>query len=283
MEKLRDLITRIGLEELVNCTLVKAGARNAFLIQPADYKETYSSDPFTAAKLAAIESEFPELIQSNISGETVISKKSYSESNIKNNGDMGKIIGYPCAREYNYTLSHPDDARISIQINAVLKAGYNENSIQILAFICRDERTFKNALKMAADFEKVLTSDPLLSLVVSSVTAKKNLIVSPKLLINKLISNSILSSEESDELSNYIWNLGFENIADFRYNLKNPVHRGIVIGLLTIHDNNPNEPFYPLQYRKEHKEVNKKTEAWGNELIRIFSIKVNGGSKTRKN
>jgi len=282
MERLRDLITKIGLSELINCTLVKAGVRNAFLIQPADYDETYSNDPISASKLLTIKVEFPELKQSQIRGEILISKRRYSEANITNNGLMGEALGYPCAKEFDYTLNNPDESRVAIYINANLLPGYNEDSVQILAYVCRNDRTYQTAVSMAADFEKVLKSDPLLGRIVQTVVAEKKLIATVKSLINKLLSNSVLSREESDEILNYIWNLGLDNANEFKYNLKNPVQRGIVIGLLSVYDNNPIEPFYPLQYRKEQKDVDRITEAWGKELKRIFATKVNGGSKTRK-
>lgn len=282
MERLRKLTATIGLEELINCTLVKEGQRNAFLIQPADYNETYSTDPKTAQKLNAIKAEFPELIQSNIHSETLISKKRYSNTDIKNNGDMGKILGYPCYDEYNYTLSHPDETKVGIDITVNLKPGYNTESLQILAFVCRTERAYKIAKDMATAFERVLKTDPNLGSIINSVEVHKNIIASPKSLINKLLENTTLTEEEQDEVQNYIWNLGLENASNYRYDLKNPVHRGIVIGLLAFYDNNPIEPFYPLQFRKEQKMVDQKTEKWGQELQRIFSTKAKGGRRTRK-
>ena len=86
------------------------------------------------------------------------------------------------------------------------------------------------------------------------------------------------------EIINYIWNIGLENAVTYNLNFKNPVHRGILIGLLSIYDNNPLEPFYPLQYRPEGKKVNLISAKWDLALQGIFATPTFGGSrrKTRK-
>jgi hypothetical protein len=105
----------------------------------------------------------------------------------------------------------------------------------------------------------------------------------PKYLIQKLLSKSQLSISDQEETINYIWNLGLENANSYNYDFTNPVHRGIIVGLLSVYDNNPNEPFYPLQYRKESKAVDEIVAKWDGALQDIFKQK--GGKRkqsTRK-
>ena len=280
MENIIRVDKIIGLDVYINCALVRAGLRNATLIQPADYKETFSTDPVTASKLKALKEEFPELIQSDIDGETIISKRPYKSSDIKTPADMGNILGFPCADEYTYTLEHPDEPNTGIEIIVNLKPGGNTNSAQIFAYVCRDDRTFIQAQGFAAKAEIILKADAIIGKIVSSVTAKKSVTQPPKFLISKLLSNSALTEDEQAEVINYIWNLGLEGAPEYNVDFKNPVHRGILIGLLSNYDNNPIEPFYPLQYRPEGKKVDKITEKWDTELQGIFKQK--GGRRLTK-
>ena len=283
MERLNRLKETIGLELYANCVLVQAGVREAFLIQPADYDEAFSTDPKTAQKLAIIKAEFPELMHSDIGGETLISKKSYSEADIHTSADMGKILGYPCADEYAYTLSHPDSPKVGISVEVNMKAGLED--LEILAYVCRDDSKFPQAKRFAKACEQVLKADPLLSAIVESVSATKTVHAPTKFYINKLLLNERLTPDDSHEVENLIWNMSLSSVGEYNYDLTNPVHRGILIGLLTIYDNNPMEPFYPLQYRPEHGAVEAINTKWDNELKRIFDSPTMGGKRKtlRKN
>jgi hypothetical protein len=282
MENIRRINLTIGLDVYMNCLLVRAGLRNAMLIQPADYKEVISTEPITTAKLKALKKTFPELIQSDIGGETIISKKPYTETDIKRPSDMGKILGFPCATDYKYTLDHPDEPKTSIDIQVNLKPGGNDDSVQIVAYVCRDDKSYNDARYFAEKAEKILKADPVIGKIVKDVTATKNTIMSPKYLINELLTNKVLNEQDQEQMINYVSNLGLESANMYKYNFKNPIHRGILIGLLSNYDNNPIEPFYPLQYRAEGKKVEEITEKWDKALQGIFAIPTNGGGR-RKN
>jgi hypothetical protein len=273
MERLRSLVDSIGLDELFNCILVRAGVRPAFLIQPADYNEASSSDPVTAGKVSAIRAEFPELVLSNIRGETLVSKQAYSPRNIRSNADMGTIIGYPCAAEYEHVLVVSESQRtIGIDIIAHLAAGGNSDSVQLLAYVCLDDRHFAGAQAFAAAAERVLKSDPIVGAVVLDVTASIDVRVPVTVLIEKLVAGGDgLSGDEKWEIQNKIWNLGFESVSELNPDYSNPVHRGMVIALLLLYKNNPVSPFYPLQLRAEVAAVDKETELLGTGLIKAFA------------
>lgn len=279
MENVQKIHTTIGLDVYMNCVLVKAGLRNAMLIQPADYNEALSTEPITAAKLKALKKAFPELVQSYIDGETIVSKKTYTEADIKRPEDMGKILGFPCAGEYEYTLNHPDEPKTGIHIQVNLKPGGNDHSTEIIAYVCRDDKKYVEARDFAGKAEKILKADPIVGKIVLSVTATKRTSMPPKYLINELLSNKVLSENDMNEIINYIWNIGLENVVTYNLNFKNPVHRGILIGLLSIYDNNPLEPFYPLQYRPEVKKVDEINAKWDLALQGIFASPTFGGSK----
>ena len=113
-----------------------------------------------------------------------------------------------------------------------------------------------------------------------------------KYLINKLTRREDLSTFEKDEIINHIWNLGFpgemgDQIQAINYQFENPIHKGMLISLLSLCDNNQMEPFWPLQYRKEQARVNKISIEWARELIRLFRetalVSGSGRKKTRRN
>jgi hypothetical protein len=279
MDHIRNIDNTIGLDVYMNCVLVRAGLRNAMLIQPADYKETRNTDPITAAKLKAIKRAFPELVQSTINGEIIVSKKVYKTADIKEPADMGRILGFPCAGEYRYVLDHPDEPKTSINIHINLKPGGNVDRVQIIAYVCRGGKTYIDAVRFAEKAEAILKADPAVGEIVENVVATKDDVMPSKYLIQKLLSNSVLSEQEQAETLNYIWNLGLDNANIYNCDFKNPVHRGILIGLLSVYDNNPLEPFYPLQYRPENKKVNEITAKWDTALQGIFAAPTGGGAK----
>jgi len=286
MNRVRELTSVLSLDLIINCILVKTGVRNAFLIQPADYGEALSSDAKTSEILKYISRYFPELIQSNISGETLISKIAYRYADIKTDADMGKIIGYPCAEEYQNVLNRKDEQSFSISIDVKLKPGYNTDNIQILVYRCRDLKTLKYSQRFAKDCEHVLKADPDIGIIIDSVDAVDRSIVPIKFLINKLLRKEEITEEEDYEIKNHIWNLGFDDhpIAKYKYDYNNSVHRGLLIGILTLCNNNPMEPFWPLQHRKEQKAVDKINIMWADDLLQAFTesnIK-RGGRKSRK-
>lgn len=276
MEHLRALTINIGLDELLNCILVQNDVRPAMLIQPADYAEATYKDPKTAAKLKAIKREFPDLIQSVIDGgEVLIAKHEINAYDINENADMGKILGYPCHDDYQYTLDNKDAVKVGIAINAQLTPGFDKDTVQLFAYMCRDERFLAESIAFAEKCEHVLKADPIVGKIIISVSATKTVIMPPKYLINKLVSGEEIAKSEKTEIINNLWNLGFPEqegleLTEINYQFQNPVQRGMLIALLTVYDNNQMEPFWPLQYRKERRQVDKISAAWAKELIRVF-------------
>lgn len=264
-------MSEIGLEEYMNCVLLQANVRPAFLIQPADYKEATSNDPKTRAIVSAIRRTFPDLVVSIINGEALVSKRAWTEAEFKKNQDMGEALGYPCAAEYEYTLTHKDEPVVSIQVYVTMEDG---ERLQIMANACKDASKFDRFVALAAAAERVLKADALLLGKVASVTAEKDVTVPVKFILQKLIRNEELNKDEQHGMRNEIWNMGFEDddaLTHYQYELNNPVHRGILITLMTYAKNDPLEPFYPLQHHIEHSGIIAKMRRWSRELIRVLN------------
>lgn len=279
-----DPVSEIGLDEYMNCVLVQSDVRPAFLIQPVDYREINTSYPKTKRKLDAIKLTFPELIISIINGEALISKRAYVEEDFKKNQDMGEALGYPCAADYEYTLTHKHEPDVTIHINAIMTDG---TSLQILGNACKDDSKFVEFEELAAAAETALKADPRLTGKLASVVVKKNVTVPVKYLLQKLIDNRELNEDEEKNLRNQIWNMGWEDgnaMTDYKYEFNNPVHRGILITLMTHVREDPMEPFYPLHNRQEWIGVVTRMRRWSRELRRVLNeskLVVAGGRRRR--
>lgn len=116
-------------------------------------------------------------------------------------------------------------------------------------------------------------------------------------IINKLINNKSLTNGDKDRIENILYNFGFEismnNEPDIqkyfreKFQYSNPVHKGILLGLLLNEKNNLLEPFIPLQkFPEQDKKVIEITKNWENDLINLLkkTEKWFGGKKrnTRK-
>lgn len=277
-----DPLSEIGLEEYMNCVLVRSDVRPAFLIQPADYREVTSNNTITQRKVNAIKLFFPELIISTINGEALISKRAYTEADFQKNQDMGEALGYPCAADYEYTLTHKNEPDVAIHINAIMTDG---TSLQILANACKDDSKFPQFVALASAAETVLKADPRLTGKILSVVVKKQVTVPVKYLLQKLIRNEPLNKDEEYTLRNQIWNMGWEDnnaMTQYKYEFNNPVHRGILITLMTHVREDPMEPFYPLQSHAEYPAHIIKMKRWSRELRRVLNeskLMIAGGRR----
>jgi hypothetical protein len=82
-------------------------------------------------------------------------------------------------------------------------------------------------------------------------------------------SHEKMSAAEIYEINNAIENIEIENVNP---DYTNPVHRGMIIALLSLLENNPCEHFYPLQYRDEHSLVKDITKLFEKDLIDSFAL-----------
>jgi len=287
-----DAISTIGLEEYMNCVLVQADVRPAFLIQTADYMKY--SIPYIQRlielKQEGITHYFPELRvspvgkkQNDLFDGYLVSKRLYTGEEITSDEQMGAILGYPCAAEYEYVTTHKDESSVGIQLLVTLKSG---DDIQLMAYVCKDDRTFASATDLAVRMEETLLKDPLLTPMIKSVTAEKQIVVPIKAILARLIGGQPLTGDEEYELRNQIGNIGFEDesLFNYAYQYNNPVHRGILISLMVYLDNDIMDPFYPLQHHEEHADVQTKINVWGKELARVLdATRAVEGGRRRKN
>ena len=249
---------------LVNAILVQNDLRPAFLDQPINYNEyTIEKREKTNQILSELLKQFPDLLHTECSSGIIISKQSYKTEIISTSCRLGEILGYPSAKDFEYIISHPDepDVTVNLYINKLV-----ETPIHILANRCklenveRDTKYFEN---MVTEFTKLSTPYNLM--------VKLDYTIPIKSLINKLLNNETLNEKEKFEINNYIWNISMDKLNEYPFDYTNPVHKGIVLTLLSYCDNDLVSPFYPLQtYPDEMPKVYEITRKWENELLRIL-------------
>ena len=288
----------LDIDIILNCILVNENVRPAMLVQPADYKEATHNDPKTKSIIEGIEKYFPDLVLSmdyeKYQG-VIISKTDYNGKKDISLKEMGKILGYPCYRDFD----NIDDDKITYSISSYVKDN-NNNRIQIFANRCKDETNIQefnilaNKAKIAfskRDYKEILNGFEVNEIYVESLQ-----IVPTQIIINKLLKNEKLEQNEIDKVQNILFNFGFSMelqfyfLDNFQYN--NPIHKGILLELLLKDKHNTLSPFFPLQnYPKQSKEVDEIIEAWEKGLLHILDkteikyrekLKKEGGKRTKK-
>ena len=117
----------------------------------------------------------------------------------------------------------------------------------------------------------VLKNDKMFGPIIKDVKVKISKTTPVKALISKILINEI-NEDDKNEITNYIWNLGFEMIGNYNFNYSNQLHVGIVLTLLTHYDNNPLSPFFPLQnYPEQCDRTDEITANWERELLKILN------------
>ena len=253
---------------LINALLVQNDIRPAFLLQSINFGEyTIEKREMTNKILDDLKEKFPDLLQTECEQGIILSKKQFLGENITGER-LGEIIGYPSYKEFKYITEHPDEQYTIFELHVKNKNKYK--TIQLLANCCkqenvdRDRKIFEN---MASCANTLFSNKNIESRIV--VVEEESIPI--KSIINKLLNNEILNIKEKFEVNNYIWNLGMEKLNEYLFDFSNPIHKGIVLTLLSYCDNTPISAFYPLQnYPNEMNEVDKITAKWENEMLRIL-------------
>jgi len=283
----------LDLNIILNCILVNENVRPAMLVQPMDYKETTHTDSTTKSIIEEIKKLFPHLILStdyNIYQGVIISKTDYNGKNISLN-EMGRILGYPCYRDFN----NIDNDKITYAISIYVKDN-NNNKIEIFSNICKNETNIQefnilaNKAKIAfakRDYKEILNESKVKEIYVESLP-----IVPTQIIINKLLKNEKLEKTEIDQVQNILFNFGFSMKSKFNFQYNNSIHRGILLGLLLNEKYNTLSPFFPLQhYPEQSKEVNEIIKGWEKGLLDIVEkttiehrekLKREAGKQTKK-
>jgi len=267
-------LIKIGLYNLINLILVKERIRPAFLLQPQD-KGNENIDEI----INIIKFHFPELIHStdySIYQGIIISYDDFNGKTITLS-DMGKILGYPCYKDYE-KIDYMNDDTYTANIIINMESG---NNIVIISNNCLNESKKPTFKKIANMIKVILQKEEYIRMLGDRVI---NVIVdfeynySINVVIKKLINNKNLNETDIDMITETLYNLGFEDNIEMESNIQynNPIHKGIILGLLIYFKNDLLKPFYPLEsHIVEYPIIMKETEKWKEELTEtIKSTKI---------
>lgn len=209
-----------------------------------------------------------------------INRRIYTNDELNNNEDLAGILSYCCP------ITFADvPVKYSYDINITLKNG---RVCHLMSYMCEKgcEKCDEFANHIASTFRRILSyidteigDDYVKCVDINSVTAVKQTHYNEEYYIDRLSTfdtSDELTRTEMEEISNYLFNLGFsvrfQEYFENQVEVDNPIHRGILIGLLTHSRHNVMEPFCPLQrYPQEAKVVSDKTKQWECILINTFN------------
>lgn len=287
MTSLARIETDLGLREYMNCLLVQNDVRPGMLLQSIDYGEPTFKGPRTVKKVKTIRRLFPSLnILPLPPVDVLVSKRAYSPDDFRTSDDTGRAIGYPCVDDYQELLrNNVQFSRASVAINVyVYLSSKPDEPVQLFANKCKDTTHFESFQRIAAAAQTVLQADPIIGALVTSVQTVVEQIFPIDYLVKKLQAGESLTNEELDETINYFYNFGFsEPFPKEVIQVTNPVHRGIMITLLSYYKHDPLDPFYPLtNYPGQNVKSDKRLLEWQDSLIASFQetrIAEEGGSR----
>lgn len=261
------IINQLGYTEYLNCFLVSNNIRPAYLLQFIDYKETSYQDPITQFKLDLIRRNFPNLKLTHFNQGTIISLSFYDidELNTNKNDILSSILDYQCYYtpnnkyvSYGYTIYATINDDKKIPLFSYICCNSHDCDFKIIELI----DTYNYKLKLIKDNN-----------IIKSIYFTKNAYYNEDYYINLLKDNKI-QYKDYEHIDNFLYNIGFsDKLNGFdSFDYSNPLHRGILIGLLTYSKYPSIEPFCPLQEHPQYmKKVDKQIMNWENTIINTLT------------
>ena len=233
---------------LMNVLLVNAEIRPAMMVQPADLGEWNASDPKTEKILQIIKTHFPLLKYSDnydwFQGIIISKHHNYNGRNNIDSNEMGHILGYPCPNDFTTIINNEADIEsidIDNQYVMSVEVKTDNGNIPLIANRCIGNDSFTQFQDIAQKAEKELKNIKYAELFdvtnIHTVDAISNKLPSVNNIIHALIHNERITEEYKDEMINYIWNLGdndmlSEVIIDKLYEPANHIHNGMLIMIM---------------------------------------------------
>ena len=276
----------INTNDLLSLILVKENVRPACLFQPPSLFQPNNTIEKTKTEsiIKQMKTLFPDLIFSengNYQG-IIISKTNYNGRNNITNEEMGKILGYPCYKDFDkinknipyYTIEIVALTTKGERITLLTNVSLNKNKLPVFKKIAQmakevlDKEIYKNILMYLFPQDEVQNKIESINVIVTKEIPTQSI-------IHKLTYNKSLIKEEKDKILNILYNLGysinltFYFINNFQYN--NPTHRGILLTLLLRDINDNLTPFFPLQkYPEQDNEICKINTKFEKELVDVL-------------
>lgn len=271
-----NLIKDIHIENILNAILVNENIRSAMLVQPIDYKERKGTDKKTLTIVNGIKKLFPNLYLTdnyqNYQGTIISKKKLLLDNQFVSLEKMGKILGYPCYK--NFENFNRDNNLFALEIKVL----YNNNiEIPLFANVCENKKNLKKFNLIAQKAFDVFTNEKykhiLKGININKVYVNVENMIPTQSVIDKLIINNKITEEEKEKIIEILYNCGFsDNLSEYDFQYNNKIHKGILLDILLKEKYDILSPFYPLQtYPIQQKEIETITTQLENALIEILN------------
>jgi hypothetical protein len=262
---------------LLNLVLVNENVRPAFLFQPIDFGESSPDGEKSKKILNYAKTFFPNLTHFETYQGVLIYKdkeKTLFNGNILLDDnilseEMGRILGYPCYKE------SPVDSSIetvyAVDVNVKIK---DNNIIQLFGNNCKDYSPYQTQYEdFAKEAKNTFAKFPYLNVVDVFIEVTKY----PSLnsIIDKLIRFDTIDADDKTMIGNTFYNACFPNLDSIHFEEDNPIHRGILVGILLKEKHCLLEPFFPLKPDSvEYKEVSNISKRLEDDIIDVLNKSI---------
>ena len=283
--------SKIPILNRIHCELITQDVRQAWLIQSCDYG-------FYQLRIDSIldfiRNNYPNLKIQTFKDNFLVTKNTsnidinYMFETLDKNAFqlfLRNILGYTCNNfdmKRSYDLIYYKTTRSNTDDSCSHSALFEP--FNLISFICSCNSSSECDKKVEELKNKILQcintiqDNELFKNCENDVIIKKNDVITVDYLIDKLITSPTeLSNMEKWEVTNYLYNLGFEDsfhkiIMNTVFQYDNPIHVGIILTLLSHYKHNYLEPFLPLQSNgvDKMKHVEKITLEWQEHLTNLI-------------
>lgn len=255
---------------LLNLVLVNENVRPAFLFQPIDFGES-SPDGEKSKKILNYAKTFlPNLtFLETYQGVLIYKEKTLLDDKQISSEEMGRILGYPCYKE------SPVDSSIetvyAVDVNVKIK---DNNIIQLFGNNCKDYSPYQTQYEdFAKKAKNTFAKFPYLNVVDVFIEVTKY----PSLnsIIDKLIRFDTIDADDKTMIGNTFYNACFPNLDSIHFEEDNPIHRGILVGILLKEKHCLLEPFFPLKPDSvEYHEVSNISKRLEDDIIDVLNKSI---------
>ena len=258
---------------LLNLVLVNENVRPAFLFQPIDFGESSPDGEKSKKILNYAKTFFPNLTHfETYQGVLIYKDKEKISSEEISSEEMGRILGYPCYKE------SPNDSSIetvyAVDVNVKIKNDFNVTYIQLFGNMCKDYSPYQTQYEdFAKEAKNAFAKFPYLNVVDVYIEVTKY----PSLnsIIDKLIRFDTIDADDKTMIGNTFYNACFPNLDSIHFEEDNPIHRGILVGILLKEKHCLLEPFFPLKPDSvEYKEVSNISKRLEDDIIDVLNKSI---------
>lgn len=187
--------------------------------------------------------KYPSLIFTNFGNFIIASSQNLENYELNDSIKIGKLLGYPDAGNINEITKI--DIHYVISIDVIFKT---HPQINIFVNVAKNLNNLKKYIKIALKIKKYILTNNLYKNEFENVIVSNNVNYSDAFILNELkIQHYEYLKKYSYNFSNILYNLNFsENLCDYNFDLKNKIHKLLLILLISYSVNNPIEQFHPL-------------------------------------